>query len=59
MINAEEYKKIEDTVVILSTILQEADIEHAKFCESMPCAECPLFETQCRTIDYLEYIESR
>jgi hypothetical protein len=60
MINAEEYKKIEDTMEILSSILEKADIEYAKFCDSIPCGgECPLFETECSTIGYLEYIESR
>lgn len=59
MISAQEYKKIEDTMEILSSLLQEADFEHAKFCNSMPCSECPLFETECSTIDYLEYLESR
>lgn len=59
MLSAKEYKKLNEAIEALKQMTQGADLEASKFCQQSQCDECPLRYTECRTIDYLEYIEER
>ena len=58
MLSINEYNLALKSIDNLMDLIRETDIEFDKFCSQSHCGDCPLFETDCQTLDYLEYLES-